>query len=152
MIHNVDVGRYRCFVNIRPHQVHVNNCVVDSGNDKMMKDELLPASKVLYCIQQEHVAALAEVSILGNQLCNQLYNDIDEGYEENTWCPLWVDVIAVYLIEKIILHIYESYWHRDSSDDFSSVVLQLNSPYAIFDPYWYVPVLFLYYAQKSKEM
>jgi XPG domain containing len=107
-------------------QVHVNNCVVHTSKNE---NEPLPASNGLRCIQQEHVLALVELSLPENQL----NKDMDDGSMSNTWRPLWADVIAVYMIEKIVLRIYERYWHKNSAHDYS-----LDPPCAIFDPYKYL--------------
>lgn len=74
-------------------------------------------------LTQEHVSALAQLSISERQS----YKIVDKGIANKAWRPDWLDVVAVYAIEKVI--------HRVIWGAPASPVVRLHPPYAMFDAY-----------------
>jgi hypothetical protein len=74
-------------------------------------------------LTQEHLSVFQQLVI--NE--RQSYKDVDKEIVDKAWRPVWEDVAAVYLIEKIIS---KSIWGSPGSP-----LVRLNPPYNIFDQY-----------------
>jgi hypothetical protein len=134
---------------IHPHQRSIKETVlrslqiyVDRNKEECIDLEAhgdhQPTSKLSVLITQEHVAALEQLTI--NE--RQSHKDADKTLADQAWRPLWADVIAVYLIEKIIVRIIQNNLQQKvGSSSFAPLIVRLTPPSIVFDAYKYYALL-----------
>jgi len=80
-------------------------------------------------LTQEHLEAFRQLTIDARQS----YKVIDKEIADKEWRPVWKDVLAVYMIEKII--------SKTVQNSLGSWLVRLHPPYAFFDQYKYHALL-----------
>jgi hypothetical protein len=119
----------------------LRNYIQYTQEEATIHNEWTNGSSTSIAITEEHLVALEQLKLKEGQS----YNVVDQTVAKinlKNWRPSYSDTCVVYLIERIIIHVIEN--------NMTSLLVQLNAPFMIFDPYkYYVQLLLIREGNKN---